>query len=96
MVRIEGILDGFPLSPRENPRYFPGCLGCILTFLNQTRVLLADNDHGVLEAEIALLSRCLTLGAAADGAALVSKARNLLPDVLVTGISMPISTEVVV
>ena len=36
------------------------------------------------------------LGTAADGAALVSKARNLLPDVPVTGISMPISTEVVV
>jgi DNA-binding NarL/FixJ family response regulator len=62
--------------------------------LNQPRVLLADNDHAVLEAEIALLAPILMLGTAADGAALVSKARNLLPDVLVTGISMPIFTEV--
>jgi len=62
VVRTEGILDGLLLSPRENPRYFPGRVGCTLAFLNQTRVLLDDNDHAVLEAEIALLSRCFDVG----------------------------------
>jgi DNA-binding NarL/FixJ family response regulator len=45
----------------------------------------------MLEAEIALLSPHFdVVGTAADGAALVSKAHSLSPDVVVTDISMPI------
>src|SRR5258705_5611577 len=59
--------------------------------LNPPRVLLADDHQTILEAEIALLSRYFeVVRTAADGAALVSEAYRLHPDVVVTDISMPI------
>jgi DNA-binding NarL/FixJ family response regulator len=59
--------------------------------LTRPRVLLADDHLALLEAEIALLSPYFdVVGTAADGAALVSEARSLHPDVIVTDISMPI------
>lgn len=59
--------------------------------LSRPRVLLAD-DHGtLLDAERALLSPYFeVVGTVVDGAALVSAAHVLLPDVIVTDISMPI------
>jgi DNA-binding NarL/FixJ family response regulator len=54
-------------------------------------VLLADDHQALLKAAIALLSADFdVVGTAADGAALVSEAYRLLPDVIVTDISMPI------
>ena len=59
--------------------------------MNRARVLLADDHRAVLEAEIALLSPDFDVVAAvADGAALVSEARRLHPDLVVTDITMPI------
>jgi DNA-binding NarL/FixJ family response regulator len=59
--------------------------------LNPPRVLLADDHQAQLEAEIALLLPYFdVVGTAADGAALVSQAFRLNPDVIVTDISMPI------
>ena len=59
--------------------------------LSRARVLLADDHRAVLEAEIALLSPDFDVVAAvADGAALVSEARRLHPDLVVTDITMPI------
>ena len=55
------------------------------------RVLLADDHRALLEAETALLSPYFdVVGTVVDGAALVLAARRLLPDVIVTDISMPI------
>jgi DNA-binding NarL/FixJ family response regulator len=59
--------------------------------LNPPRLLLADDHQALLEAEIALLSPYFNIvGTAADGAAMVSEACRLHPDVIVTDISMPI------
>jgi DNA-binding NarL/FixJ family response regulator len=59
--------------------------------LIRPRVLLADDHRALLEAEIALLSPYFdVVGTVVDGAALVLAARRLLPDVIVTDISMPI------
>ena len=59
--------------------------------LNPPRVLLADDHEALLKAEIELLSAYFdVVGTAADGAALVSEACRLHPDVIVTDISMPI------
>jgi DNA-binding NarL/FixJ family response regulator len=59
--------------------------------LNPPRVLLADDHQGLLKAEVDLLSADFdVVGTAADGAALVSEACRLHPDVIVTDISMPI------
>ena len=59
--------------------------------LIRPRILLADDHLAMLEAEIALLSPHFdVVGTAADGAALVSKAHSLSPDVVVTDITMPI------
>jgi DNA-binding NarL/FixJ family response regulator len=59
--------------------------------LNPPRLLLADDHQALLEAEIALLSPYFdVVGTAADGAGLVSEARRLHPDVIVTDITMPI------
>jgi DNA-binding NarL/FixJ family response regulator len=59
--------------------------------LNSPRVLLADDHQALLKAEIELLSDYFdVVGTAADGAALVSEACRLHPDVIVTDISMPI------
>ena len=59
--------------------------------LIRPRILLADDHLAMLEAEIALLSPYFdVVGTAADGAALVSKAHSLRPDVIVTDISMPV------
>jgi DNA-binding NarL/FixJ family response regulator len=59
--------------------------------LIRPRVLLADDHLALLDAEIALLSPYFdVVGTAADGAALVSKAHSLRPDVIVTDISMPV------
>jgi DNA-binding NarL/FixJ family response regulator len=59
--------------------------------LIRPRILLADDHLALLEAEIALLSPYFdVVGTATDGAALVSKAHSLRPDVIVTDISMPV------
>lgn len=59
--------------------------------LNHSRVLLADDHPAMLKAESALLSPYFdVVGTAADGAALVSEACRLNPEVIVTDISMPI------
>ena len=59
--------------------------------LLRPRVLLADDHRALLEAEIALLSPHFDIvGTAPDGAELVTAARRLLPDVIVTDITMPI------
>ena len=59
--------------------------------LNRARVLLADDHRAVLEAEISLLSPHFDVVATvANGAALVSEARRLHPDLVVTDITMPI------
>jgi len=59
--------------------------------LIRPRILLADDHLALLEGEIALLSPYFdVVGTATDGAALVSKAHSLRPDVIVTDISMPI------
>ena len=59
--------------------------------LNPPRVLLADDHQAMLDTEIALLSPTFdVVGTAADGEALLSEARRLHPDVIVTDISMPI------
>jgi DNA-binding NarL/FixJ family response regulator len=54
-------------------------------------VLLADDHHSLLKAEMDLLSAYFeVVGTAADGAALVAEAYRLHPDVIVTDITMPI------
>ena len=59
--------------------------------LNRPRVIIADDHRAVLEAEIALLSPHFDVVAAvANGVALVSEARRLNPDLVVTDITMPI------
>jgi DNA-binding NarL/FixJ family response regulator len=59
--------------------------------LSRPRVLLADDHGALLDAERALLSPYFEIvGTVGDGAALVSAARYLLPDVIVTDITMPI------
>ena len=59
--------------------------------LNHSRVLLADDHPAMLKAESDLLSPYFdVVGTAEDGAALVSEARRLNPEVIVTDISMPI------
>jgi DNA-binding NarL/FixJ family response regulator len=59
--------------------------------LNRPRVLLADDHPGILEAEVAFLSSHFdVVGTAADGQALVSEARRLSPDIVVTDIAMPV------
>ena len=59
--------------------------------LRPPRVLIADDHQTMLEAEIDLLSPYFdVVGTAADGAALVSEAYRLHPEVIVTDISMPI------
>jgi DNA-binding NarL/FixJ family response regulator len=58
--------------------------------LNRPRLLLADDHPTMLKAELALLSPYFdVVGTAVDGEALVSEARKLRPDVIVTDISMP-------
>ena len=59
--------------------------------LSRPRVILADDHRAMLEAEIALLSPHFDVVAAvANGVALVSEARRLQPDLIVTDITMPI------
>jgi DNA-binding NarL/FixJ family response regulator len=59
--------------------------------LIRPRVLLADDHRALLEAESALLFPYFdVVGTVSDGAALVSAASRLLPDVIVTDINMPI------
>jgi two-component system nitrate/nitrite response regulator NarL len=59
--------------------------------LSRPSVLLADDHPALLEAEKALLSPYFdVVETVTDGAALVSEARRLLPDVIVTDINMPI------
>ena len=54
------------------------------------RVLLADDHSALLRAITALLApQFEVVGAVADGAALVSEALNLRPDVIVADITMP-------
>ena len=55
------------------------------------RVLLADDHHEFLEAEIALLRPHFELvGTASDGVSLISEAERLNPDVVVADITMPV------
>ena len=55
------------------------------------RVLLADDHHEFLEAEIALLRPHFELvGTASDGVSLISEAERLNPDVVVVDITMPV------
>jgi DNA-binding NarL/FixJ family response regulator len=59
--------------------------------LIRPRVLLADDYPALLEATAALLkSQFDVVGIARDGTTLVSEARRLLPDVIVTDITMPV------
>jgi DNA-binding NarL/FixJ family response regulator len=59
--------------------------------LIRPRVLLADDYAALLEATIALLkAKFDVVGTATDGATLVSEALRLLPDVIVTDITMPV------
>jgi len=59
--------------------------------LSRPRVLLADDHGALLDAARALLSPYFdVVGTVADGAALVLATRRLLPDVIVTDVSMPI------
>jgi DNA-binding NarL/FixJ family response regulator len=55
------------------------------------RVLLADNHPAVLRAATALLKPQFDIvGSTTDGATLVSEALRLCPDVIVTGIALPV------
>jgi DNA-binding NarL/FixJ family response regulator len=55
------------------------------------RVLLADNHPAVLRAATALLKPQFDIvGSTTDGATLVSEALRLCPDVIVTGITLPV------
>ena len=55
------------------------------------RVLLADNHPAVLRAATALLKPQFDIvGSTTDGASLVSLALRLCPDVIVTGITLPV------
>jgi DNA-binding NarL/FixJ family response regulator len=59
--------------------------------LIRPRVLLADDYPALLETTTAFLkSRFDVVGTATDGATLVSEALRLLPDVIVTDITMPV------
>jgi len=60
--------------------------------LSKTRVLLADDNTQVLEYVRDFLSAdcCEVVGAVTDGQAAVSAAAQLLPDVIVLDLSMPV------
>jgi|SRR5580658_7255546 DNA-binding NarL/FixJ family response regulator len=59
--------------------------------LIRPRLLLADDNHELLEAEIALLQPYFELvGTASDGPSLVSEAQRLEPDVIVVDITLPL------
>lgn len=60
--------------------------------MSKTRVLLADDNTQVLEYVRDFLSAdcCEVVGAVTDGQAAVSAAAQLLPDVIVLDLSMPV------
>jgi DNA-binding NarL/FixJ family response regulator len=60
--------------------------------LSKTRVLLADDNTQVLEYVREFLSAncCEVVGVVTDGEAAISAAAQLLPDVIVLDISMPV------
>jgi DNA-binding NarL/FixJ family response regulator len=59
--------------------------------LIRPRVLLADDYPALCEATAGLLKPQFdVVGTATDGAALVSEALRLLPDIIVTDITMPV------
>jgi DNA-binding NarL/FixJ family response regulator len=59
--------------------------------LIRPRVLLADDYPALREATVRLLKTQFdVVGTATDGAALVSEALRLLPDIIVTDITMPV------
>ena len=60
--------------------------------MSKTRVLLADDNTQVLEYVRGFLSAncCEVVGAVTDGEAAISAAAQLLPDVVVLDISMPV------
>jgi len=59
--------------------------------LIRPRVLLADDYPALLEATAALLKPEFdVVGTATDGATLVSESLRLLPDIIVTDITMPV------
>jgi DNA-binding NarL/FixJ family response regulator len=59
--------------------------------LIRPRVLVADDYPALLEATTALLNpQFEVVGTATDGATLVSEALRLLPDVIVSDITMPV------
>lgn len=60
------------------------------------RILLADDNHEFLAAEIDLLRPHFELvGTASDGASLVSEVQRLKPDVVVVDITMPVMNGIV-
>ena len=60
--------------------------------MSKTRVLLADDNTQVLEYVRGFLSAncCEVVGVVTDGEAAISAAAQLLPDVIVLDISMPV------
>ena len=60
------------------------------------RILLADDNHEFLAAEIDLLRPHFELvGTASDGVSLVSEVQRLKPDVVVVDITMPVMNGIV-
>ena len=60
--------------------------------MSKTRVLLADDNTQVLEyvREFLFANCCEVVGVVTDGEAAISAAAQLLPDVIVLDISMPV------
>ena len=60
------------------------------SMLTRPRVLLAD-DHAIVAEALRLLlaDRCQVIGVVGDGRSLISKARELKPDLIVADIGMP-------
>jgi DNA-binding NarL/FixJ family response regulator len=64
--------------------------------LIRPRILLADDNHEFLAAEIDLLRPHFELvGTASDGVSLVSEVQRLKPDVVVVDITMPVMNGIV-
>ena len=56
----------------------------------KTRILLADDQPGMLEEARALLNEHEIVGAVENGQLLVESANRLRPDIIITDISMPV------
>jgi len=63
--------------------------------MNRARILLADDNPGIRESVIDMLSPAFdVIGEAVDGQALVHAAIRLKPDVMVLDICMPVMTGI--